>query len=172
MKRYFFPLVAVIFSIFMSSCGDNPILDVEKVEKSDLTTPLFLAYDNTLDKSDKKIWAFNETEAAKGTITVMDNGNLRIKTDWYFGSWSYSGKILSLVSETDKKTYELNQVSVLGYNAISFGTTYVCMPSTNWSINGKRVEEDWYSRGLTNSAFWDALRKSYTDNISVDIKLN
>ena len=172
MKRYFFPLVAVIFSIFMSSCGDNPILDVDQVEKSDLTTPLFLAYDNTLDKSDKKIWAFNETEAAKGTITVMDNGNLRIKTDWYFDSWSYTGKTLSLVSETNKKTYELNKVSVLGYNAISFGTTYVCTPSTNWSINGKRVEEDWYSRGLTNSAFWDALRKSYTDNISVDIKLN
>ena len=114
MKRYFLPLVAVLFSIFMSSCGDNPILDVDQVEKSDLTTPLFLAYDNTLDKSDKKVWAFNETEAAKATITVMDNGNLRIKTDWYFDSWSYSGKILSLVSEANKKTYELNQVSVLG----------------------------------------------------------
>ena len=117
MKHYFFPLVAVVFSIFMSSCGDNPILDMDQVEKSDLTTPLFLAYDNTLDKSDKKVWAFNETQAAKAEITVMNNGNLRIKTDWYFDSWSYSGKILSLVSESNKKTYELNQVSVLGYKA-------------------------------------------------------
>ena len=172
MKRYFFPLIAVLFSIFMSSCGDNPILDLDGVEKSDLTTPLFLAYDNTLDKSDKKVWAFNETQAAKAEITVMNNGNLRIKTDWYFDSWSYSGKILSLVSETNKKTYELNQVSVLGYNAISFGTTYVCTPSTNKGINGVRYDDDWYNRGLTKAAFWDALRKSYTQNMTVDIQLN
>ena len=172
MKRYFFPLVAVLFSIFMSSCGDNPILDVDDVEKSDLTTPLFLAFDNTLDKSEKSIWAFNDNEAAKGTITVMDNDILRIKTDWYFDSWSLTGKKLTLVSDGNKRTYDLNQVSVLGYNAIAFGSAYVCIPSTNKGISGVRYDDDWYNRGLTKAAFWEALRKSFTQNTSVDIKLN
>ena len=71
-----------------------------------------------------------------------------------------------------RPTYELNQVSVLGYNAISFGTTYVCTPSTNKGINGVRYDDDWYNRGLTKAAFWDALRKSYTQNMTVDIQLN
>ena len=172
MKRYLFPFVALILSIFMSSCGDNPILDVDDVEKSDLTTPLFLAFDNTLDKSEKKIWAFNENEAAKGTITVVNNNTLRINTDWYFDSWSLSGRKLTLVSESNKRTFDLNQVSVLGYNAISLGTSYVCIPSTNKGLDGVLYEDEWYSRGLTKAAFWEALRKAYADKTSVDITLN
>ena len=172
MKHYLFPLIAIICCIFLSSCGsDNPIFDVADVEKSDLTTPLFLAFDNTLDKSEKKIWAFNETEAAKGTITVVGSDILRIKTDWYFGSWSLSGLRLSLTAENNNKTYDLKQVKVLTYNAIAFGTTYVCIPSNNKGLDGVRYEDDWLNRGLTKSAFWDALRESYTEGTSVDIKL-
>ena len=166
-------LITVLSSLFITSCGleDNPIIGVDGVEKSDLTTPLFLAYDNTLDKSTKKIWAFNETEAAKGTITVVDNSTLRIKAEWFFESWSFANKKLTLKSKDEtQRTYDLNQVSVLSYNAIAFGTTYVCIPSTNKTLDGVRYEDDWFNHGLTRQAFWDALRKSYEDGSNVEIK--
>lgn len=174
MKHSVLLLTAVLCSLFITSCGldDNPIIGVNEVEKSDLTTPLFLAFDNTLDKSTKKIWAFNETEAVKGTVTVEDNTTLRVKTEWFFDSWSYASRKLTLKNKDGQKTYDLNQVSVLSYNAISFGTTYVCIPSSNKSLDGVRYEDDWYNHGLTRQAFWDALRKSYEEGINVDIKLN
>lgn len=173
MKHYLFPLVAVILCLFTVSCGDNPILDVNQVEKSDLTSPLFLAFDNTLDKSTKKIWAFSDAEAVKGTITVVGTDVLSVNAEWYFTSWSLSGKILTLnEKDGNKRTYELNQVSVLGYNAISFGTAYVCIPSTNRGLDGVRYEDDWYNRGLTDKIFWDAMRKSYEIRANVEIKLN
>ncbi len=172
MKHYLFPLIAVVFSIFMSSCTENnPLLNVNDVQKSDLTNPLFLAFDNTLDSSVKKIWAFNDNEAAKGTISVIDDNILRVKTDWYFDTWSLSGYRLTLGTGENKRTYDLKQASVLGYSAIAFGTTYVCTPSSNKSLDGMRYEEEWFSRGLTVNAFWEALRKSYTDGTNVDIKL-
>lgn len=171
MKHYLFPLIAVVFSIFMSSCENNPILNVNDVQKSDLTNPLFLAFDNTLDSNNKKIWAFNDNEAAKGTISVIDDNTLRLKTDWYFDTWSLSGNRLTLGTGENKRTYDLKQASVIGYSAIAFGTTYVCTPSSNKSLDGIRYEEDWFSRGLTINAFWEALRKSYTDGTNVDIKL-
>lgn len=171
MKRCLLPMIAVLLGLFATSCGDNPILDLKEVTKSDLTTPLFLAFDNTLDEPVKKIWAFNDREAAKGTITVVGDDILRISCEWYFASWNYSGRTLSLTGD-NKKTYELTQVSVLGYSGIAFGTTYVCIPSTNRGINGTRYEDDWYSRGLTDNAFWDALRKSNADVTPVDIRLN
>ena len=172
MKNYLLPLIAVAFSLFLSSCGDNPVLDVKEVTKSDLTTPLFLAFDNTLGEPNKKIWAFNESEAVKGTITVVNDDLLRVKTEWYFKSWTYSGRNLTLTGDNIKKTYELFEVSVLGYRGISFGTTYVCVPSTNKSIDGVNYEVEWYNRGLTANAFWDALRKSNDEGTIVDIKLN
>ena len=172
MKHYLFPLIAVICCLFMSSCGeDNPIIGLGDVEKSDLTGPWFLAYDNTLDEPTKKIWAFNETEAAKGSITLVDKSTLRITTDWFFNSWTLANKQLTLEGE-NKKVYDLKQVSVLSYTAIAFGTTYVCIPSTNKGLNGIRYEDDWSKGGLTRNAFWEALRKSYTEGTSVDIKLN
>jgi hypothetical protein len=97
---------------------------------------------------------------------------LRIKTEWYFKSWTYSGRNLTLTGDNIKKTYELFEVSVLGYRGISFGTTYVCVPSTNKSIDGVNYEVEWYNRGLTANAFWDALRKSNDEGTIVDIKLN
>lgn len=172
MRRYLLPLVAIVISLFMTSCGDNPIVDVKEVAKSDLTTPLFLAFDNTLDEPVKKIWAFNDKEAVKGTITVVNDKLLRFKAEWFFSSWSYSGMTLNLTSDDNKKTYELHQVSVLGYKAISFGTAYVCIPSTNKGIDGICYQEDWFSRGLTASAFWEAMRKSSVDGTTVDFTLN
>lgn len=173
MRLYLFPLIAVVFSIFMSSCTENnPIMNMNDVQKTDLTNPLFLAYDNTLDSNNKKIWAFNDKEAVKGTISVIDDNTLRVKTDWYFDTWSLSGYKLTLGTGENKRTYDLKQASVLGNSAIVFGTTYVCTPSSNKSLDGKRYEEDWFSRGLTINAFWEALRKSYTDGVSVDLSLN
>ncbi len=172
MRHFLLPLIAVFCSIFMTSCGeDNPILGVKDVTKADLTTPLFFAYDNTLDKDVKKIWAFNDTEAAKGTITVVGDNILRINTEWYYDIWTYSGSKLTLGKEENKRTYDLKKVTVLGYDAISFGTTYVCTPSSNKSIDGVAYESNWYSRGLTDNAFWDAIRKSKVENTDVDITL-
>ncbi len=173
MKHYFLPLFAVLFSLFATSCGDNSILDVNQVVKTDLTSPLFLAFDNTLDKPTKKIWAFNVSEAAKGTIALEDNHILRVNTEWYFKSWSLSGPRLTLIDQSDnKKTYDLSQVSVLGYNAIAFSTNYVCIPSSNRGIDGEQFEEEWLRRGVTDNVLWDALRKSYDEGSTVNIKLN
>lgn len=171
MKRFLLSLITVVLCLFVTSCGNESILDVKEVAKSELTTPLFLAFDNSLDEPVKKIWAFNEKEAVKGTITVVDDNLLRFKTEWYFGSWSYSGRTLTLTGDENKKTYDLTQVTVLGYKAIAFGTAYVCVPSTNQSLSGVRYEEDWYNRGLTSKAFWEAMRASGVDGSSVDFKL-
>lgn len=176
MKHYLFPLITIICSIFMTSCGsDSPIFNMDDVEKSDLTTPLFLAYDNTLDKNEKLIWAFNETEAVKGTITVVDNGVLRFKSVLFYNTWSYSNKRLTLGQDEGMQYYDLKKVSVLGYDAIAFadGTKiiYTCTPSTNWSINGSRVEENWLTHGLTRAKFWDAFRQSNAEKTEVDVYL-
>ena len=172
MKKYLFALTAVVCGMFLTmgftSCGDNPILALDDVEKSDLTSPLYLAYDNSQDSNTKKIWAFNNTEAAMGTVTVVENTYLRIKTDLYYDSWNISGKKLNL---GDKKSYDIKKVVVLSYNAISFGG-YICIPSSYRTLDGANYENEWYSRGLTDQAFWDALRKSNEENASVDIKLN
>lgn len=171
MRYYLLPLIAIVFSLFGTSCGDNPILDVNDVTKADLTTPLFLAFDNTLDKPTKKIWAFNETEAVKGTITLEGNDILRVNVDWFFSSWNLANMTLTLDGEI-KKYYDLKQVSVLNYSAIAFGTTYVCVPSTNKGLNGVRYEDEWFNSGLTRAMFWEALHKAHTQGTSVDIKLN
>lgn len=172
MKHYLFLSVAILCSIFMSSCGVDDVVGVDDVQKSDLTSPLFLAYDNTLDQTEKKIWAFNETEAVKGTITVVGDNILRVKSDWFFNSWNLSGLRLTLTGTDINKNYDLKQVKVLTYYAIAFGTSYVCIPSSNKGLDGVRYEEVWNSRGLTNTKFWEALRKSNAENTSVDIKLN
>lgn len=172
MKHYLLPLIAVLFSLFATSCGDNSILDVNQVEKTDLTSPLFLAFDNTIDKPTKKIWAFNVSEAAKGTITLGDTF-LSVNTEWYFKSWSLSGPRLTLIDQSDnKKTYDLSQVSVLGYNAIAFSTSYVCIPSTNRGLDGEQVEEELLRHGVTDNVLWEVLRKSYEEGCSLTIKLN
>jgi hypothetical protein len=176
MKKNYFTLAAIVCSLFLamvfSSCGkDNPLLNLDDVVKSDLTGPLFLAYDNTLGATTKKIWAFNETEAAKGTITVVGDDILRIQTDWFFSSWSYVGNNLTLKGE-ETKSYNLKKVNVLTYSAIAFSNNYVCIPSSNRSIDNVNYENEWLNRGLTKQAFWDALRKSNAEKTSVDIKLN
>ena len=90
-------LVGLLLLIGVNSCGiTDEILDVENVEKSDLTNPLFLSYDNTLDSKTKKIWAFNANEAAQATITMVSNKILRINTKLFFDSWSISGKKITL----------------------------------------------------------------------------
>ena len=119
----------------------------------------------------KKIWAFNEKEAVKGTISVVNDDLLRFKAEWYFESWSYSGRTLTLTGDENKKTYDLTQVALLGYNAIAFGTAYVCVPSTSKGLDGIRYEDDWYNRGLTENAFWEAMRSSYADGTNIDFKL-
>lgn len=173
MKKCLFVLTSVVFSVFLmmglNSCGltDNPILGVDDVEKSDLTTPLFLSYDDTMDKGTKKIWAFSATEAAKGTITVIGSDILRIKADALYNSWSISGKKITLGEE---KVYDIKKVQVFNYNAIAF-SGYICIPSSNKSLNGNYYEDEWMSRGLTLQAFWDALNKSYLEGEAVDIML-
>ena len=103
----------------------------------------------------------------------MDDDILRISTEWYFNSWSLSGPRLTLNEQDgNTRTYDLSQVSVLGYNAIGFGTTYVCIPSSNKGIDGTQYEQEWFSRGLTVNALWDAYRISYSQSKTVDIKLN
>lgn len=173
MKKYLFALTALVCGLFLTmsfnSCGlDDDILDVDDVEKSDLTNPLFLAYDNTIDNPTKKIWAFNNTEAVMGTISVVGDDILRINTEAYYDSWSISDKKIHL---GDKKSYGIKKVVVLGYNAIAF-SNYICIPSSNKSLDGAHYEDEWLHRGLTEQAFWDALRKSNAENINVDIKLN
>lgn len=173
MKHYYLPLIAVLFSLFATSCGDNSILDVDRVVKTDLTSPLFLAFDNTIDKPTKKIWAFNVSEAAKGTIAIVGNDVLRVNTEWYFKSWSLSGPRLTLIDQNDnKKTYDLSQVRVLGYNAIAFSTSYVCIPSSNRGIDGEPLEEELLRHGVTDNVLWEVLRKSYEEGSTLDIKLN
>ena len=173
MKQYLLIMAAVVLGVYLAtgitSCGiADEILDLDNVEKTDLTNPLFLAYDNTLDSKTKKIWAFNATEAVQATITVESDQILIINTKLYFDNWSISGKKITL---GDSKSYEMKRVSVLGYNAIAIGG-YICIPSTNKSLDGKRYEDDWFSRGLTEQAFWDALRTSYQDNANYQITLN
>ena len=173
MKRYLLILAAVVLGVYLAtglnSCGiADDILDLENVEKSDLTNPLFLAYDNTLDSKTKKVWVFNATEAVQATITMQTDQILTISTKLYFDTWSISVKKITL---GDSKTYDMKRVSVLGYDAIAIGG-YICIPSTNKSLDGKRYEDDWFSRGLTEQAFWDALRKSYQNNDNVQITLN
>lgn len=173
MKKCLFVLTSVVFSMFLmmglNSCGltDNPILGLDDVEKSDLTTPLFLSYDNTMDKSTKKIWAFNATQAAKGTITVVGSDLLRIQADALYASWSITGKKITLGEE---KVYDIKKVQVFNYNAIAF-SGYICIPSSNKSLDGYYYEDEWMSHGLTPQAFWDALNKSYLDGKYVEIKL-
>ena len=174
MKKCLFALTAVVFSMFLAmglnSCGiTDDLLDVDDVEKSDLTSPMFLAYDNTLDKGTKKIWAFNATEAAKGTITVVSDKILKISAIDFYNSWNITGKKITLGEE---KTYDIKQVQVLGYNAIAF-SGYICIPSSNRSLDGKRYEDDWRARGLTTQAFWNALRESYDKGgEAISIQLN
>ena len=162
-------LVGLLLLIGVNSCGiTDEILDVENVEKSNLTNPLFLSYDNTLDSKTKKIWAFNANEAAQATITMVSNKILRINTKLFFDSWSISGKKITL---GDSKTYDIKKVTVLSYDAIAFGG-YICIPSTNKSLDGNRYEDDWFAGGLTNQIFWNALRESYSKNgEDVDIML-
>jgi hypothetical protein len=173
MKKYLFALTAIVCGLFLTmslnSCGiDDDILDVDDVEKTDLTYPLFLAYDNTIDSNTKKIWAFNDTEAAMGTVSLVGSDVLRIRTEAFYNSWSISNKKINL---GDKKSYGIKKVIVLGYNAIAF-SNYICIPSSNKSLDGAHYEDEWFRRGLTEQAFWDALHKSNTENINVDIKLD
>ena len=168
MKHYLFTLTAAVFSFLLligvNSCGiTDELLDLDSVDKMDLTNPLFLAYDNTLDSSPKKIWAFTSTEAAQATITVVSDNTLRINTKLLFDSWSISGKKIIL---GDKKTYDMKKVSVLNYDAIMIGG-YICIPSTNKSLDGKHYESDWYSRGLTDQTFWNALHESYAQEAAM-----
>jgi len=175
MKKYLFATIAafagtLFLTLGLNSCGtDNPLLGVDEVEVADLTSPLFMAYDNTLDKNTKLFWAFTQTEAAKGSITVKGD-TLTIKTDWFFNSWKLSSRKLYLGDEG--RSYDLKIVSVLSYQAITFGGTYVCIPSSNKTIDGVNLEERWYSKGLTRQLFWDAIHKSYDDKAGVDIKLS
>ena len=173
MKHFLLTLSAaacgLLLLIGVQSCGiTDEILDLGNVEKADLTNPLFLSYDNTMDSKTKKVWAFNATEAAQATITVVSDKKLCINTKLYFESWSISGKKITL---GESKTYDMKKVTVLSYDAIKIGG-YICIPSTNKSLDGKYYEDEWFASGLTTQQFWNALRESYSkEGESVDIML-
>ena len=161
MKRLSFLSFALIFSIIMgmslTSCGDDGPVISNNVEKSELTSPLFMYEKPSTDLASTIIngftfWSFTESKAADCSIVLM-NTKPYLRCNRYEESWNIADGKLTLGSTS----YIVTKINALGVKAYTFGNNVYF--ASNMTVVGIRAE-DIFTKGFTKERLWNVIEKA------------
>ena len=161
MKKFSFLSLALICSIFMgmslSSCGDDEPIITNDIQKSELTTPLFLFEKPSTSVADIltngfTFWAFTENKAAECAF-VFVNTKLHLRCDRYEENWSLGNGTINL-GGTGSIITRITALNVKAY--MFFNKTYF---ASNMTVAGVKAE-DILPKGYTREQLWQAIDNS------------
>lgn len=160
MKKLSFLFLAMICCLFvgltLTACGDDDPIITNNVEKTELTTPLFL-YENPGSVISSIVngftfWSFNGTKAAECSIMLIGT-KAYLLCNRYEDSWSIANGKLTIGSSD----FIVTSVNLLGVKAYMFDTkTY--FPS-NVKVAGIKAE-DLFTKDFTKERLWQVIEKS------------
>ena len=161
MKRLSFLSFALICSIIMgmslTSCGDDGPVISNNVEKSELTSPLFMYEKPSTDLASTIIngftfWSFSDSKAAECTILLV-NTKPHLRCNRYENSWSLAQGNITFGSSN----YNITKINALGVKAYMIGTKVYF--ASNLTVAGVRAE-DLFTKGFTKERLWTVIEKA------------
>lgn len=162
MKKFSFLSLALICCIFMgmslTSCGDDDPIITNNVQKTELTTPLFMYEKPSTDLATTIVngftfLSFTDTKVAECSI-VLVNGKPHLRCHGYEESWNIADGKLNIGS----KTFAITRAKVLGVSAYFIGTkTYF---ASNMSVVNIKAE-DLFTKGFTKERLWQVIDKAH-----------
>ena len=161
MKKFSFLSLALICFLIMgmslTSCGDDEPIISNNVQKTELTTPLFIYAKPSFNIADIvtkgfTFWSFNDSKAAECSI-VFVNTKPHILCNQYEESWNLADGKLQLGSTS----LIVTKVNVLDVKAYMIGSkTYF---ASNMTVAGVKAE-DIFTKGFTKEQLWQVIEKS------------
>jgi hypothetical protein len=161
MKKISFLSLALICCVFMglslTACGDDEPIISNNVQKTELTTPLFMYEKPSTDfvsaiTNGFTFWSFSDNKAAECSI-VLVNTKPHLRCNRYEESWSLADGRLN----TGSSNFTITKIDALGVKAYLFGNkTYF---ASNMSVLGVKAE-DLFTKGFTKERLWQVINKA------------
>ncbi len=161
MKKISFLSLALICCVFMglslTACGDDEPIISNNVQKTELTTPLFMYEKPSTDfvsaiTNGFTFWSFSDNKAAECSI-VLVNTKPHLRCNRYEESWSLADGRLNIGSSN----FTITKIDALGVKAYLFGNkTYF---ASNMSVLGVKAE-DLFTKGFTKERLWQVINKA------------
>ena len=161
MKKISFLSLALICCVFMglslTACGDDEPIISNNVQKTELTTPLFMYEKPSTDfvsaiTNGFTFWSFSDNKAAECSI-VLVNTKPHLCCNRYEESWSLADGRLNIGSSN----FTITKIDALGVKAYLFGNkTYF---ASNMSVLGVKAE-DLFTKGFTKERLWQVINKA------------
>ena len=161
MKKFKIFYVVLVCCVFMGmslvSCGDDEPLISNNVEKTELTTPLFLFEKPSTDLATTitkgfTFWSFTDDKAAECSI-VFVNTKPHLRCNKYVESWNMGDGKISLGGSSNT----IVKGSALGVRAYIIGTTIYF--ASNMNVAGIKAE-DLFTKGYTKEQLWKIIDKA------------
>ena len=149
----------LIMGMSLTSCGDDEPIISNNVQKTELTTPLFLWENPGTDLIGTIVngftfWSFNESKAAECSIILVGT-KPHLLCDRYEESWNLAdGKLLLGGSSFTITKVNLEFLKVRAYKF--GGKTYF---DSNMTVAGVKAE-DIFTKGITKEQLWQVIEKS------------
>lgn len=155
---------SIFMAVSLISCGkDEPVITNE-VEKSELTSPMFL-FANTQSGIDAiqhgfSFYSFTDTKAAKGTFTMV-GAKANLKCDGIY-DWSLETGKISIGSLNTT----IALVDVLGFKAYGFGST-IYIPSNNTIAGNIKAEDVFTKLHYDKARLWRTLEAAKNSSTGI-----
>ena len=163
MKKFsILPLALICFLIMgmsLTSCGDDEPIISNNVQKTELTTPLFIYEKPSFNIADIvtkgfTFWSFNDSKAAECSIILVGT-KPHLSCKRYEESWNLAdGKLLLGGSSMTITKVNLEFLKVRAYKF--GGKTYF---ASNMTVAGVKAE-DIFTKGFTKEQLWQVIEKS------------
>ena len=141
----------------LTACGDDEPIISNNVQKTELTTPLFMYEKPSTDfvsaiTNGFTFWSFSDNKAAECSI-VLVNTKPHLRCNRYEESWSLADGWLNIGSSN----FTITKIDALGVKAYLFGNkTYF---ASNMSVLGVKAE-DLFTKGFTKERLWQVINKA------------
>ncbi len=172
MKKFLYLSLAlmccIVLGASLTSCSDDdePIIK-SNIEKTELTTPMFL-FENPQSGVVSSItngfsfWTFTADKAAYGNLSFVGNRAV-LKCSEMYNTWSLTDGRLNL-GEGTSYGQSIKEVNVLGVKAFTIGLK-VYIPS-NLSVAGFKGESVFINLSVDKEKLWRGLEKARQDGIA------
>ena len=147
----------VLMGMSLVSCGDDEPIISRNVEKTELTSPLFLFEKPSTDLASTIVkgftfWSFTDDKAAECSIVYV-SGEPHLRCNKYVDSWSLGDGKITLGSNSSS----FIKGDALGVKAYIMGTTIYF--ASNMTVAGLKAE-DLFTKGYTKDQLWKIIDKA------------
>lgn len=161
MKKFSFLSLAMVCCIFMgmslTACGgDDPIISND-IQKTELTTPLFMFEKPSTDLASTIVngftfWSFTDNKAAECSI-VLVNTKPHLRCNRYVESWNIADGKITLGGTSSIIT----KVDALGVKAYMIGSKVYF--ASNMNVLGIKAQ-DLFTKNFTKEQLWQVIEKA------------